>query len=64
MKSVKRVEINPINMSVKPPEVVTNAGNRVINPTDGYIYEYVGIGWIKTREAIMEDYSNIPQLTD
>lgn len=63
MKSVSRSEISPIKMSVNPPEVVTNAGNRVIN-TDGFIYEYVGIGWVKTQEAEMKDYLNIPQLTD
>lgn len=50
-------------MSVNSPEVVTNAGDRVIN-TDGYIYEYAGMGWVKTQVAEMKDYLNIPQLTN
>ena len=51
-------------MSVNPPDEVVNAGHRVINDTDGHIYHYVGIGWVKERKANIEDYQNIPQLID
>ena len=50
-------------MSTKPPEEIINAGMKVIN-TDGFIYEYIGIGWIKLSKAEMSDYSEIPQLID
>lgn len=43
-KSVNRRDINPIKMSTNPPEEIVNSGMRVIN-TDGFIYEYVGIGF-------------------
>lgn len=64
MKSISRNQINPIKMSVNPPDEVVNAGHRVINDTDGHIYHYVGIGWVKERKANIEDYQNIPQLID
>jgi hypothetical protein len=62
MKSVSRDEIHPIKMATNPPEVIINAGMKVINMENKFIYEYVGIGWIKLEEATMEDYKNIPQL--
>ena len=61
MKSLQRKEINPIKMSTNPPKAVVNSGYRVIN-TNGYIYEYVGIGWIQDRKAEQKDYLEIPQL--
>lgn len=63
MKSLNRSEIHPVKMSTKPPEEIINAGMKVIN-TDGFIYEYIGIGWIKLSKAEMSDYSEIPQLID
>ncbi len=63
MKTVQRKEINPIKMETNPPEVIINAGMKVIN-TDGFIYEYVGIGWVQLKKAIKKDYLEIPQLTD
>jgi len=63
MKTIKRSDISPIKMSTKPLEVIINSDMKVIN-TDGFIYEYVGIGWIKLTEAKMKDYKDIPELTD
>jgi len=63
MKTLKRSEIHPIKMAVKPPESVVNCGMRVIN-SDGFIYEHVGIGWQKLQKATRADYLEIPQLTD
>lgn len=62
MKSISRNEIHPIKMSTNPPKEIINCGYKVINITDGYIYEYVGIGWIKTIKAEIKDYKEIPQL--
>jgi hypothetical protein len=64
MKSVSLKEISLIKMETNPPEVVINSGNRVINISDGYVYEYGGIklGWVKSTKASREDYQNIPQL--
>ena len=63
MEKIPRNDINPIKMSVNPPQSVKDAGMCVIN-TDGIVYDYVGIGWVKNREATKEDYNNIPQLED
>jgi hypothetical protein len=63
MKAISRKYINPIKMATNPPEEIVNSGYKVIN-SDGFIYEYVGIGWIKTSKAEKEDYQNIPQLVD
>ena len=62
MRSISRNEIHPIKMSTNPPREIVNAGYRVINLTDGHIYEYIGFGWVKGEEATREDYQNIPQL--
>ncbi len=61
MKSLNRNEINPVKMATNPPEVVVNSGMRIIN-SDGYIYEYIGISWIKTNKANRIDFQNIPEL--
>ncbi len=61
---VQRKNINAIHMAVNPPEVIVNADMRVINSTDGYIYQYVRIGWVQERKAERKDYENIPQLID
>ena len=61
MKAISRSEIHPIKMSTNPPKEIVNCGYKVIN-TDGHVYEYVGIGWVKIREAVMDDYKEIPQL--
>jgi len=50
-------------MSTNPPDEIVNCGMRVIN-TNGFIYEYVGIGWIKTDKATKKDFQEIPELTD
>ena len=62
MKSFSSSEISPIKMATNPPKEIVNCGMRIINLSDKYIYEYVGIGWIKTEKATMEDYKGIPQL--
>lgn len=62
MKTVTRSEINPIKMSVKPPEVVVNASFRVIS--NGKVYHYVGMGWVEERAAEQNDYEEIPELID
>ena len=62
MKSFSRGEISPIKMSTAPPKEIVNCGMKIINTSDNHIYEYVGIGWIKTEKATMEDYKEIPQL--
>lgn len=64
MKALKRNEIDPIKMATNPPKEIVISGNRVINSSDKFIYEYVGIGWIKTREAERKDYLDIPELID
>ena len=61
MKSISRNEIRPTKMAVDPPKEIVNCGMRVIN-TNGFIYEYVGIGWIKCKKAKQKDYLEIPQL--
>jgi len=61
MKNINRNEIRPVKMATNPPEEVVNAGMRVIN-TDGFIYEYVGIGWRQGKKAEQHDYLEIPQL--
>lgn len=63
MKTLNRSEIQPIKMSTNPPEEVVNCGNRIIN-TDGYIYHYVGIGWVQEEKAQKKDYLEIPRLID
>mgnify|MGYP003631835069 FL=1 len=62
MKSFTRDDISSIKMGTNPPQEIVNCGMRVINTFDKHIYEYVGIGWIKTEEAKMDDYREIPQL--
>lgn len=62
MRSISRAEISPIKMTNNPPEEIVNAGYRLINSANGHIYEFVGIGWIKDREATRQDYESIPQL--
>ena len=62
MKSVSGSEISQIKMATNPPDVIVNAGMRVINVKDNFIYEYVDIGWVQSHEATREDYDNIPQL--
>lgn len=63
MKSINRKDIHPIKMSTNPPKEIVNCGMKVIN-TDGYIYEYNGIGWIQDKIAERKDYKEIPQLAD
>ena len=36
---------------------------KVIN-TDGFLYEYVGISWVKMNKAKQKDYLEIPELTE
>jgi hypothetical protein len=62
MKSFSRNEISPIKMATNPPQEIVNCGMKIINSDDKHIYEYVGIGWIKTDKATMEDFKEIPQL--
>lgn len=63
MKAINRKEIHPIKMATNPPKEVINCGMKVIN-TDGFIYEYIGIGWRQDVKAEKKDYLEIPQLTD
>lgn len=50
-------------MSTNPPSEIVNAGFKVINNEDGFIYEYVGIGWVRSKKkATKEDFLKIPQL--
>mgnify|MGYP003660698231 CR=1 FL=1 len=63
MKVISRSEIHPIKMATNPPQSIVNCGMKVIN-TDKYIYEYVGIGWVKSKLAEVSDYLEIPQLID
>jgi hypothetical protein len=63
MIAIRRNQINPIKMATSPPKEVVNCGIKVIN-TDGFIYDYVGIGWVKCIEATNKDYLEIPKLTD
>lgn len=59
MRSISRNEIHPVKMN-NPPDEIVNCGYKVIS--NGFIYEYVGIGWVKLNEAIKDDYLQIPQL--
>jgi hypothetical protein len=61
MKTIDRKDISPIKMATNPPIEIVNAGFRVIN-TNGFIYEYVGIGWIKCEKVDRHDYLDIPQI--
>ncbi len=61
MKSFTRDEIHPIKMEVKPPKEVVNCGMKIIN-SNGFIYDYVDTGWVKTQRAERKDYLEIPQL--
>ena len=63
MKTISRADIHPIKMTTNPLDEIVNCGMKVIN-SDGFIYEYVGIGWIKTKEAEQKDYLEIPELYD
>jgi hypothetical protein len=63
MKAISRKDIHPVKMATNPPQSIVNCGMKVIN-TDGFIYEYVGIGWRKDVVAIPKDFKEIPQLTD
>jgi len=63
MKTLKRNEIHPIKMATNPPQAVVNCGMKVIN-SNGYIYEYVGMGWVKLEKADRSDYKEIPELID
>ena len=60
---IKRSEISPIKMTANPRKEIANCGFKVIN-TDGFIYDYVGIGWVKNKKAEEKDYLNIPELID
>lgn len=57
---VKRSDINPIKMSSNPLKCIEEADFQVIS--NGNVMKWVGIGWIKEREAVEEDYEDIPQL--
>ena len=61
MKKVNRKDLSPIKMTTNPPIQIVNAGFRVIN-TNGFIYEFVGIGWVKCEKAVVSDYLEIPQV--
>jgi hypothetical protein len=61
MKTVDRKDISVIKMATNPPQSIIDAGFRVIN-TNGFIYEYVGLGWIKCEKAEQKDYLEIPQI--
>jgi len=63
MKKINRSEIHPVKMSTNPPKDIVSCEMKVIN-TDGFIYEYVGIGWIKTNKATKKDFQEIPELTE
>lgn len=63
MKSFSRNDIGIITMATNPHEQIVNCGFRIINTIDKHIYEWdFSKGWFKTEQAIMEDYSEIPQL--
>ena len=64
MRTIHRKEIGPIKMATNPPEEIVNCGYRVINSSDSYIYEFVGIGWVKGDRAEQKDYLDIPVLID
>ena len=62
MKTIKREDINRIKMSTNPPPEIVKANMCVIS--EGYVYQYVGIGWVHERQATMDDYFTIPEITD
>lgn len=55
-------DIGVIRMLTNPPTEIVNCGHKVINTSDGYIYEFIGTSWVKADRAEREDYVNIPQL--
>lgn len=57
---IKRKDITMLKMSTNPPKCVVAADGCVI--CDGMVSQWVGIGWIKVREATKADYENIPQV--
>ncbi len=60
MKTVSASDIGTIKMSTNPPQHVVNAGFRVIH--NRKVKEWVGIGWVETRDAERDDYKNIPEV--
>lgn len=57
---IKHSDINPIKMSVNPPQCVVAADYCVI--ANGKVMQYVGIGWTELRAATQNDYDTIPQI--
>lgn len=57
MKTINISELNKISMAANK-----NSPKKVIR--DGRVFEYVGIGWINTREATENDLENIPTAID
>ncbi len=57
---IKSADISILKMSTNPPQCVVDADWCVI--CDGYVSQWVGIGWITLRQAAPTDYDNIPQV--
>ncbi len=57
---IKMADISALKMSVNPPSCVVDADWCVI--CDGYVSQWVGIGWVTLKQATQTDYDNIPQV--
>jgi len=64
LRSFNRKDITLVKMLTSPPSEVVNCGDRVINISDGFIYEFENMKWVKKGKATREDYQEIPQLID
>lgn len=54
---MKTIQRNKLNKALKQDF------QKVIN-TDGFVYEFVGIGWFKCGKATDQDKENYPQVID
>ncbi len=64
MVSLSFNEISIIRMLISPPKVLVNVGMRLINISDGNIYEFdeEKLSWENKGEARRDDYLQYPQL--
>lgn len=60
MKVVSNDDVSPIAMSTKPHQFIADANNKII--FQGFIYEWVGIGWVKCEKSSKKDLKYIPVL--
>ena len=55
-------DIGIIRMLTNRPQRIIDASDKIVNLYDGYVYEFIGIKWVKRHKAEREDYRELPQI--